>query len=283
MQITNYLRAGYASVFCEAIEIKRCVKSISVDLPFEKLEWDFVTGLEVNKQKEEANQVEILNKATELQQKAIILENFDLFLENPIIMQTFLNNYETYKSNQVCLVMVGNSSSKIPVILKELIPVIEFNLPNKEEIRKIAEIISTTAEEDFKQSKDYDKNKKEFDFHVSEELISACLGLSHEEVESILALSLIEHKKLDTKTVLERKRQVIRQTGFMDFINPEPIENLGGLDKLKEYIFKRKEAFIEGSIKPKIKSMVMAGFPGTGKTMAAKAIISIFVSPSVKV
>jgi SpoVK/Ycf46/Vps4 family AAA+-type ATPase len=152
-------------------------------------------------------------------------------------------------------------------------------LPNKEEVRLVASTLSTTAEEDFKQSPDYEKNKDSFDFSVSEELISACLGLSHEEMENALALSLIEHKQFNVKAILDRKRQIIKSTGFMDFMQPEPIENLGGLDKLKEYISKRIEAFEDNSIKPKLRSILLVGIQGCGKSLASKCIASIFDWP----
>jgi len=279
MNISKYLSAGYAALYVEALEIKRAVKSIMVKPPFEKIEWNMVSGLTIDGQSEDADQLSILQKATELQQKAIILENYDFFLENPTIIQMFLNNYELCKANQVCLVIVGHTPNKIPTVLKELIPIIQFNLPDKEEVKQIVSTISKSAEEDFKQSENYEKVKNQFDFSYSDEVISACLGLSNEEIENALSLSLIEYKRFDIKSILDRKRQIIKSTGFMDFMNPEPIENLGGLDKLKEYVFKRKEAFVDGSNKPKLKSMLICGIPGTGKTLSSKAIASIFDWP----
>lgn len=282
--ISKYLKAGYAALFIETNEIKRCVKTLKVDEPFKKLEWDFVSGirLEEGMPKEEYDHISIIGKATELNDKAIILENFDVFLENNAIVQTFLNNYELCKSNTVCLVIVGNNAKKIPIILKELIPVIQFDLPTKEETQHIVSIISKSAETDLKQAGNYDKIKDQFNFTYTDEIVSACLGLSHEEMENALALSLIEYKKFDIKSILDRKRQIIKSTGFMDFMNPEPIENLGGLDKLKDYINKRKEAFVEGSIKPKLRSVLLVGIQGCGKSLSAKCMASIFDWPLIQ-
>jgi len=57
--ITRFLRAGYASIFIEAIEIKRCTKTIVADHPFEVVLWDFVSGIEnISKEREEANQID---------------------------------------------------------------------------------------------------------------------------------------------------------------------------------------------------------------------------------
>ena len=272
MNITKYMKAGYGCLFIETTEIKRAVKSIKVNDPFKKVVWDFIDGYG-DFQKTKADQIEILEEAVRMEQSSIILENFDLFIDNPQIAQMILNNYEGYKSSQTCLVIVGTNSKKIPTALKELIPTLQFDMPSKEEIKSIMEGFVSDAKESLK-----DK-QEDYNLEITEEVISACSGLSWEEIENILALSLVEHKSFSIKTILEKKREIIRATGFMDFMSPEPIENLGGLDNLKNYIFKRKEAFTPDSIKPKLKSLLLLGMSGTGKTQSAKAIASIFNWP----
>ena len=277
--ISSYLKSGYSCIFIETAEIKRCVKSIIVDEPFQKIHWDFVSGLDLGSDTTEMDHLELLEKAKELNQTTIVCENFDFFIDNKMLIQTFLNNYETYKFNQVCFVIVGSDIQTIPVLLKELIPIIPFDLPTKDEIRVIAENLSEEALESIKNSTK--ENEEEYDFKVTEEVIESCLGMSYEEIENVLALSLIEHKGFNIKTILNRKRQIIRSTGFMDFMNPEPIENLGGLENLKKYVFKRKEAFKEGSIKPKLRSILLVGIQGCGKSLSTKVIASIFDWPLV--
>ena len=118
-------------------------------------------------------------------------------------------------------------------------------------------------------------------FLFSNDIIEMCMGLSYEEIENILALSLIEKKKFDLNVVLERKKHIIKATGFMEFIQPEPIENLGGLENFKQYIYKRKEAFEEKDWKPKLKSVLLLGLPGTGKSLSVKCVASIFNWPAI--
>jgi len=257
MDISKYLNSGFSCIFIETTEIKRAVNTIQVKPPFNKLTWNLIDN---------NGQFEILEESKNLRQHAIILENYDCFLENPAIQQTILNNYPVYKSNQVCLVIVGVNSKKIPPVLKELIPVLQFDLPSKEVIRVIVENLAKDAEEAYKEQF---KTETCNMFIPTEDVIDACLGMSYEEIENSLALSILEHNEFNVKTIINRKRQTIRATGFMDFGNPEPIENLGGLDNLKAYIKKRKEAFESGSIKPKLKSILLIGVPGclTGDTI----------------
>jgi SpoVK/Ycf46/Vps4 family AAA+-type ATPase len=104
--------------------------------------------------------------------------------------------------------------------------------------------------------------------------------MSFEEIENVLAFSAITKRKFDLDTVLARKRKIIQSTGYMDFLQPAPIEDLGGLDLLKDYFFKRIEPFTNpDSIKPKIKSILLCGIQGTGKSLAIKIACSIFGWP----
>ena len=274
MDITNYMRAGYSSIFINTSEIKRAVDSIKVEEPFKKMDWNMVSGLGNSDAREITDQMEIFEKAKQFPQTAIICENFDWFIENPMIIQTFLNNYNEYKFQQICLVFVGVDYTKIPKQLKEFIPIIDFNLPTKEEITELITNLAKGAEAEC-------KNKKEYDFSFSNDIIEMCMGLSYEEIENILALSLIEKKKFDLNVVLERKKHIIKATGFMEFIQPEPIENLGGLENFKQYIYKRKEAFEEKDWKPKLKSVLLLGLPGTGKSLSVKCVASIFNWPAI--
>ena len=131
MDITNYMRAGYSSIFINTSEIKRAVDSIKVEEPFKKMDWNMVSGLGNSDAREITDQMEIFEKAKQFPQTAIICENFDWFIENPMIIQTFLNNYNEYKFQQIWFLLEGLDYTKIPKQLKEFIPIIDFNLPNK--------------------------------------------------------------------------------------------------------------------------------------------------------
>ena len=288
MNISNYIKAGYGCLFVETNEIKRASASIVVDAPFKKAKWNIVEGLQKESSAiaDEMDQMEVLNTAKNLQQTAVILENFDFMMANDavILYQNLLNVYKELASNQVCLVIVGCDIKKIPTILKELVPIIQFDLPSRDDIRTIAYEIAEAGKEAFMHKKATAVANEEIiepDITINDDVIEACCGMSQEEIENVLSLSMILHRKFDLRTIIDRKRQIIRATGFMDFMNPEPIENLGGLQNLKDYVMKRKEAFEEGSNKPKLRSILIVGFPGTGKSLTTKCISSIFNWPAI--
>lgn len=285
MDLTKYAQAGYGSVFVETTEVKRAVNTIKVNSNLNKVVWNCVQGIVKNPYDQSLNiicdQHEILDKASEMQGTILVLENYDVFLNDMVLVQTFLNMYGLYKANQVCLVIVGTDPSKIPILMKELIPVLEFKLPDTEEITGIAERVAKISkaglEAGYKEKRVDKDTYEKADFSVSKKTIETCKSLTVEEIENVLAYSARVHYRFDRKTILERKRDMLRKTGFMDFIESQPIEDLGGLDIFTDFCISRKEPFDNPeSIKPRVKSILLVGVQGCGKSLAGKILSSIF-------
>jgi ATP-dependent 26S proteasome regulatory subunit len=290
MDLTNYLQSGYGGVFVETNEVKRAVNTIRVNSGLNKVIWNCVQGIVKDFTNPAKNimsdQNDILDKAKEMHQTIVVLENYDLFLNDAVIVQTFLNNYPFYKANQVCLVIVGTDRNKIPILMKELVPVLDFNLPGNEEITEIANKISKYSKAGldaaYKDKRISEEDYKKADFSVTNKIVETCKALTVEEIENVLAYSARTNLKFDRNTILERKRDMLRKTGFMDYFEPQPIEALGGLDIFKEFIERRKEPFDNPkSIKPKMKSILLVGIQGAGKSLAGKVLSSIFNWPGI--
>lgn len=291
MDITNYLLAGYGMMFIETNEIKRAIRSIHVNQDaFSIVYWNANRGIIINEidfnEDVECDMLDIISSAMKKERTVFILENYDQFLDNDVVVQTLLDAYKFLKSNQTCLVIVGTDSKKIPKSIKEFVPVLDFDLPCRDEIVSIAtgiqEAVIESANDMLKSGK---WTQDEFDtsnYAVTAEIVDACQGMSYEEIENVLAYSAVSHRKFDLMTILERKRYIIRQTGFMDFFQPEPIENLGGMEEFKSYWKRRIEPFKNAdSDKPKVRSVLLVGFQGTGKSLAVKCLSSLLEWPGI--
>lgn len=290
MDVTNYLLAGYGLIFIETVEIKRAIRSINIHDSFKTIYWNPIRGIindELDHSRDvECDQLEIINKAKDSERTAIILENYDEFLDNFMVSQSLLNVYRNLKSNQVCMIIVGTDSRNIPLLLKEFIPILDFNLPTRDEIKSIAdnlaESASVSAKEAFDQGKFTQEEFDQIEYAVNGELVDACQGMSYEEIENVLAYSAISKRSFDLSTILDRKRKIIKQTGFLDFMPVLPIEQLCGLDPFKEYFTSRLEPFKnDESNKPKIKAVMLIGFQGTGKSHAIKCLCSLLNWPGI--
>jgi AAA+ superfamily predicted ATPase len=287
LNLTNYMKAGYGCVFIETMEMKRAIRSITIDKPFRSKTWSPLRGVINNYFRFEEdipmNALDVLRNAVGQQadgtfaapptNTAYILENFDEFIEQFEVVQTILDIYDLLKANHTMLIFVGANSTSIPSKIKEFIPIVEFNLPNEDDIRTIAKNIADTSVEEL--GDEYITK-----FIIDDSIIEACKGMTWEEIENALAKSAVETRSFDFRHIMDRKKQVIRETGFMQFIEPESIKNLGGMDHFKNYWKLRAEPFLnDKSKKPKVKAVLVAGYPGTGKSLGAKVLGSILDWP----
>jgi SpoVK/Ycf46/Vps4 family AAA+-type ATPase len=104
-----------------------------------------------------------------------------------------------------------------------------------------------------------------------------------------LSKIIATYKTIDENSIavlLSEKKQIIRQTEILEYSSvTEKIDNLGGLDNLKDWLKKRKTAFsIQASNYglPTPRGLLLIGIQGTGKSLAAKAIANDWQLPLLK-
>ena len=112
-----------------------------------------------------------------------------------------------------------------------------------------------------------------------EELAKAALGLTLTEAQGAFSKSLVNDMRLtidDIQEILDEKAQVIKKTQILEYFPPvETFGNIGGLELLLEWLRRRREAFSESAITyglPAPKGLLVAGMPGCGKSLCAKAV-----------
>lgn len=156
---------------------------------------------------------------------------------------------------------------ELPEELKEEVTVVDFLLPNLEEINYLISQFTDRPEQ------------LEMSDLAKEQLVKACQGLSRARIRRVLAKALAAKQQInesDIDEVLEEKRRAIRQTGILEFFTTkESLKSVGGLDNLKEWIKLRQDAFTEEAQRygiPNPKGVLLVGIQGSGKSLAAKSI-----------
>lgn len=211
-----------------------------------------------------------------LDQKILILKDTASYLEDPRIVSKLKGIARMIHQGIDATVIIISSVLLIPRELEKFITILDMDYLSEKEIKEIIQ--------DFIQENDVEK--------VEEELIDrfavAFKGLTEYEIENLLALSYSENGELeedDLQLIFEQKQQMIRKSGILEMIPlKESMKDIGGLENLKEW-FRRKakvytdmrsaEAF--GVDMPK--GVLIAGVPGCGKSLNAKAAAHLFQVP----
>lgn len=209
-----------------------------------------------------------------------ILLDFHRFLEqnDPGIerrLKTFANI-----SSMTTIVMTGPSIT-FSSSLEESISVLDFPLPNTEEIGNVLDVIVSAIE---KQNKipNLAKSIKT----RRNDIVKSASGLTLNEASMAFSKTLVVNKDFHIPTILKEKEQIIKKKGILEFIEPKfTMKDVGGLKNMVHWLEKRKSAFsIEAEQYgiPSPKGCIMVGVPGGGKSLIAKAVSTLYQIPLLK-
>jgi AAA+ superfamily predicted ATPase len=119
-----------------------------------------------------------------------------------------------------------------------------------------------------------------------EKLVQAALGLTVSQAQRVFAKAIVRNGVIDDtdiELVTEEKKQIIRESGALEFYAiTETVNDVGGLGALKEWLRLRDRAFSHEARAyglPAPKGIALLGIPGTGKSLTAKVIGGLWRLP----
>ncbi len=198
-----------------------------------------------------------------------VLLDFHAFWNNVQIIRKLRDTISKLKTSKKNIILLGPVDT-LPIELVKDVVSIDFPLPSLEQIT----LTLTNLENDLQEKGQIQLNARE-----RENLIKSAQGLTQNEFENVLSISLIQRKRIDRETIpflMEEKKQIIRKSGILEYVDVDRgLESVGGYRLLKEWIRKRSKALSNKAREfgiPPPKGLFLLGIQGCGKSLIAKTI-----------
>jgi SpoVK/Ycf46/Vps4 family AAA+-type ATPase len=195
------------------------------------------------------------------------------FEANPGLVRAVRDLYYRLKQRSIH-VFLSYPQLILPEILKKELFLIEMDLPSEEEIVDMLAAAPNLGD-----------TPREYLYRFA----AAMRGLSLNEVAHLQArLFRGEPAELDATLaeIQEEKSQLLRKESCLRFYPPQRgLDDIGGLENLKEWVGKRADLFSEKAYEagiPLPSGVLFMGVSGCGKSMAAKAIAAAWQLPLVR-
>lgn len=169
-------------------------------------------------------------------------------------------------------VIVISPRANVPPDLEKDVEVVDFPLPD---ISLMAELVEAAVEKTRVAAESYGRSLV-LSSSV-EELARALLGLTADEARQALALAAVQAglQDIPVQGVLEAKKNIIRRSGALEYLEPPESDYFRGYDLLREYLVRLRKAFSPqarefGIDQPK--GILLASPPGCGKSLLSRLI-----------
>lgn len=189
----------------------------------------------------------------------LVLHNFHRFLTNPEVIQTTFKQLVAGKQQRTFIVILA-PVVQIPVELEKLFVVLEHELPDREQLQRIATEVTSDRPEELPKGANLQR------------VLEAAAGLTRYEAEGSFALSLTRHNALRPECIWDIKAQTLKKNSLLTLHRgDESFASLGGLQSIKEFCTKAL-APRSGGVNVKPRGILLLSPPGCGKSQFCKAL-----------
>lgn len=282
VELETLIRARYPIVYLLSSEEQRVeeeLREIAARMNKHLYTWSITRGL--TERPDQVNSatlrpIEALLSVEKLPQNSVVLlKDFHIALTDNVVKRRLRDLSESLRRTYISLFILAPVLVLPPELEKE-IAVIDVPLPTVEELGELLDRVIESVKDNPNVDVSLTPQEREM-------LLKASTGLTLMEAENVFARSLVQKRRLDVEVVLWEKEQIIRKSGILEYYRAtEAFENVGGLDLLKDWIRKRTRAFTDEARRfglPAPKGVLLIGVQGCGKSLAARAIGSLWKLP----
>lgn len=194
----------------------------------------------------------------------LVLKDFHHYLKDPGVSRKLRDLAHALKRSPKTVVMLSPVVAVPPDLTKD-VAVLDVPLPDRAEIEELVKRASGVLASDAGPSAG-----------AIDSLVDAASGLTFDEIENALARSLVSKGKLDPRLISEEKRQIVRKSGILDFVETTGgTPDVGGMKQLRSWLGLRRRGFspeARAARLPAPKGILLVGIPGCGKSLTAVTV-----------
>jgi SpoVK/Ycf46/Vps4 family AAA+-type ATPase len=268
-----HLKASVPAIYVETTEwmrFKNILEQSCKDLNKKCKFWNILEGIE-GKFKDFVELLAHLKKYKD-KNTVFVLEFADRYFDEPDTHRMFAIMLRSMrgKNNQIIVV---SPTLTLPSTLEKEFSILDFPLPDKDDIRKILNAVKKEHLNDDK----VDSN---------DAILDAVRGLGTTEIWNAFSKVAVSSERITAEEIpqlMSEKEQIIRKSGYLEFIpTNKSTSSMGGLGNLTKWLEDRKIAFGSKAQAKKLdapKGVLLLGIPGTGKSLCAKVVAKKWEMP----
>ncbi len=276
------IRSGHHLVYLIALEearAERLIRRLSQNFQVQIASWSCARGFGSELKEElEPPEKAISQIAKTDEPKWFLLFDFHRFLEEKYVVRALRELIPLLTQRRQVIFIIAPLFISPPELEKEFV-VLEIPLPSAEELAGILEAVLKRLERSL-------KKKITLPSELKEKMIRAGLGLSEREAGRVFLRALLEKPDFSEENldlIIGQKKQILRRQQLLEFYQvEETLDEVGGLDLLKDWLKRRSKAFSEEARKyglPEPRGLLLLGIQGCGKSLCAKAVSNLWRLP----
>lgn len=213
-----------------------------------------------------------------------VMRDFHPYLDKEVMVRWLRDINNDFRSNYKTLILLS-PILKLPKELEKDVSVVYYDVPTKRDVVKI-------IWNSFKNNVDDDKQEvlENIDKNYLEALTRSAMGLTHDEIENVIAHCLIKYRDINSinvKDVFKTKGECINRTteSFRYIDGNIGLDDIIGIEDLKRWIVDKKKWFEISAKKYGVgipKGIAIFGPGNVGKSMVVQAMGSTWKLPIVK-